>query len=471
MGTREKFFAADKYRNVEGILGIVRDGLCHRCGACIGVCPVGTFGIDDHAYPTQVDKCIECNICVRVCPGLAVDYPALGEAMFPGRYQFGSLMGPVLSTYVGHAGEPEIRKLGASGGVITQVLAHWIETGRIKGALVTVEDPDEPSRGKGIIARTREDILRSAQSRYCSAPSFSALYDIRDEEGPFAVVGLPCQIHALRKRQLMDPRWKKRIPMVIGLLCHYNLPFESTRASGRMLAPKGHKLAHTNFRQRDERGWPHNTLELTFTDGSKWRSPYGPAQIFNIVARVSPLGRCLMCLDAAAEFSDFSIGDPWIRDEQGRWKYDEPGGWSSVIVRTGTAAEWLRDAEQAGKLVMKPIPPAEVERGQHAMMIEKKQRTAFRIRLRQRFGKPIPDYPMPLPETTPEQKRKEMAFWFTRILPAFPRLAKLALKIGLSPIGGYFVRRRMKARQRAAASGKYMVSTSDFGDAREKKQS
>ncbi|MBU1908866.1 MAG: Coenzyme F420 hydrogenase/dehydrogenase, beta subunit C-terminal domain, partial [Verrucomicrobia bacterium] len=368
MGTRETYFAADKYRNVEGILRVVRDGLCHRCGACIGVCPVGTFGIDDHAYPKQVDQCIECNICVRACSGLAVDYPALGEALFPGRYQFGTLMGPVRATCVAHAGEPEIRRMGASGGVITQVLAHWLETGRIKGALVAVEDPDEPSRGKGIIARTREDLLRSAQSRYCTAPSFSALYDIRDEDGPFAVVGLPCQIHSLRQRQMMDPRWKQRVPMVIGLLCHYNLPFESTQAAGRMLAPKGERLAHVNFRQRDERGWPHNTLEMTFTDGSKWRSPYGPAQIFNIVARVSPLGRCLMCLDATAEFSDFSIGDPWIRNEKGEWKYDEPGGWSSVIVRTAAAEEWLREVEQAGKLVLKPIPPDEVERGQHAMM-------------------------------------------------------------------------------------------------------
>ena len=150
MGTREKYFAADRYRNVEGILGIVRDGLCHRCGACIGVCPVGTFGIDDHAYPKQVDNCIECNICVRVCPGLAVDYPALGEAMFPGRYQFGSLMGPVLSTYIGprrRAGRPQAGR--ERRGDHRRFLPIWLETGRIKGALVTVEDPEEPRTRQG----------------------------------------------------------------------------------------------------------------------------------------------------------------------------------------------------------------------------------------------------------------------------------------------------------------------------------
>ena len=467
MSIREKYFSGDRYRNVEGILRVVKDGLCHRCGACIGVCPVGTFGIDDHAYPRQADKCIECNICVRVCSGLSVDYPALGEAMFPGEYRFGSLMGVVRSASIAHAGDPAIRALGASGGVITQLLAHWLHTGRIKGALVTVEDPAEPARGKGIIARSVDEILASAQSRYSTAPSFSALYEIRNEPGPFAVVGLPCQIHALRRRQIMDPRWRERVPIVIGLLCHYNLPYESTKLAGEMLAPRGEKLAHVKFRQRDARGWPHNTLELTFTDGSKWRSPYGPAQIFNVVSRVSPLGRCLMCLDATAEFSDFSIGDPWIRNERGEWKYDEPGGWSSVLVRTALGEELLAEAETAGKLVRRAIPPEEVERGQHAMIEEKKERVAFRLRLRRRLGLPVPSYPMPLPATPRHMARKEMAFWFTRLIPISPRLSRFFLRLGLSRFGRYFVNRRIAQRRKAAAAGKYRLSASDFGDTKE----
>jgi coenzyme F420 hydrogenase subunit beta len=465
----KKHFAKDRYRNVEGILKVVQDGLCHRCGACIGFCPVNTFGMDACSFPIKVNECINCNICVQVCSGLAVDYEDIGNRLFDGQYKFGSLSGPVKSACLGHASEPAVRDLGASGGLVTGLLLHLLESGRIKGAIVVVEDPDEPSRGKGIVARTPEALKASAQSRYTTSPHLSALQEIKDEDGPFALVGLPCQIHSLRKRQIVDPRWKQRVPLAIGLLCHYNLPFLVTKESGEMLAPKGHCHVHTQFRQRDERGWPHNTLELTFSDGSKWRSPVGPAQTFNILSRVAPLGRCLTCMDAAAEFSDLSVGDPWIRNEHGRWKYDEPGGWSAVLVRTAAGQGILEEAVRAGRLVLKPIPPEELEGGQHAMMTEKKRRVGFRIRARRLLGRPIPRYTVPLPVPTAGDIGKELRFWFTRLLPAWGPVRRLFIRVGFSPFGLYLVRRRMAQRAKQAAGGKVRLQTSDFGDSVERK--
>ncbi len=468
MAEKLKHFAGDEYRDVEGILKVVKDGLCHRCGACIGLCPAGTFGIKD-GYPVQAADCIRCNICVRICSGLEVDYPELGRQVFgEGGYAFGPLMGPVRSTWLAHAADPAVRGRGASGGVVTQILLHWLETGKIKGALVVVEDPEEPTRGRGIIARTPEALLASAQSRYTTATGFAALYDIRDEKGPFAAVGLPCQIHALRKRQIMDPRWRDRVPYLIGLLCHYNLPWESSRLASSMLAPSGQRVVHASYRRRDVRGWPYNTLEFAYSDGSVWRSPYGPAQTFNVISRVSPLGRCLLCLDACAEFSDFAVGDPWIRNERGEWKYEAPEGFSTLIVHTARGEELVGDLRARGVVETREIPPREVAEGQHAMMIEKKERVAFRIRLRRKLGWKVPRYPMDLPATSPGQRRKEMLFWFSRLTPVFPWVRRWLIRIGFSPLGGFFVRRRMAKRTRLAARGKVRLSASDFGDAKEK---
>lgn len=441
----------DRYRDADGILSIVRDGLCHRCGSCVGVCPAGTFATDPDGYPRVVADCIHCNICVRCCSGHTVDYPALGESLYgPAGYSFGSLMGPVRAAHIGCAAEPEVRRLGSSGGLVTGLLLHLLKSGMIRGALVAVEDPADPSLGKGIIARTPAQIREAAQSRYTTTPSFAALFEIRDEPGPFAVVGLPCQIHALRHLQRLDPRWRERIPLVIGLLCHYSLPALGTRESARLVAPPGARLQHTRYRQRGERGWPHNTLEMTFSDGTRWRAPYGPAQVFNVLARAAPLGRCLMCLDAASEFADVSVGDPWIRNERGEWKYEDPDGWSSVLVRTPAGEAALNHAAAAGAVTLQAIPPAEVERGQHEMMSEKKEGASLRIRARRLIGLSVPAYPFPLPRAPGSRWAPEIISWLMRIPPSIGWVRRLMLGMGFSSFGAYWINRRIRKRRKRA---------------------
>ena len=447
MTSVKKYFKNDRYRNVEGILKVVKDGLCHRCGACIGFCPVGTFGIDKKGFPKQVSDCIDCNICVQSCSGIEVDYNGIGKRLYDGKYFYGTLMGPVQKAFVGHATDPEIRNKGASGGVVTQLLDHMIATGKIEGAIVVVEDPGNPAVSKGIIARNREDLLLSQQSRYTTSPHLHVLNEIQDKEGPFALVGLPCQIHSLRKRQAIDPRWKSRIPFVIGLLCHYNLPMESLNEAALLIAPKGTHLLHSNFRKKDEQGWPTNTLEMAFSDGSKWRAPYGPAQVFNVVSRLSKLGRCLQCLDAAAEFADISVGDPWIRSSDGSWKYEEPEGLSAFLVRTSTGEGMVKDAVAAGKIVIREIPKEEIEIGQSQWMYEKKNRTPFRIKVRKAFGLKTPLYTMEFGKVSWSLVLDEIQFWFARLIPMFGIIRRPLFRIGFSRIGVYIVGRRVIKRK------------------------
>jgi coenzyme F420 hydrogenase subunit beta len=464
-------FTESKYRNVEGILKIVKDGLCHRCGACVGVCPVGTFGLSDRGYPIQVADCIHCNVCVQSCSGIEVDYNTLGARFFDGKYKYGSLLGPVEKSFIGHAVDPEIRKGGASGGVVTQLFAHLLEAGVIKGAVVVVADDKNPALGKGIVARTREQLLASQQSRYTTAPHLSALQEIQNEDGPFALVGLPCQVHSLRKRQLVDPRWKERVPLVVGLLCHFNLPVEASLDAGAVFTPRGRTIRQVDYRQKDDghHAWPNNTLQITFDDGNRWESPLDPAKTFNIISRSTRLGRCLSCLDAGAEFSDLAVGDPWIRNERGTWKYEHPMGWSGIIVHTPYGAKVLQDALAAGKMILREIPTREVSNGQHAMLEEKKQTTLLRLRARKWFGLRIPDYKgLQLPKVTARIARKELTFWLMRLLPALPPVRKLLLRIGFSRIGVFFVRRRQLKRIRQAAAGKIRIMSSDVGDTVEK---
>ncbi len=436
-----------KYENATGILEIVKDGLCHRCGACVGVCPVGTLATDKNGYPEIVADCIDCDICVNACSGIEVDYTRLGKALFSDDYTNDDPMGVVKKAYVAHAADDAYRKGGASGGVATQLLASLLESGAIDGAIVVVEDPSDPSLGIGIIARNRDDLLRSQQSRYTTSPSLAILNTIRDDPGRFALVGLPCQIHALRKRQLMDPRWKKRIPLTIGLFCHYNLPTEVSRELAAQVTPPGLSVQHVKYRESGEKGWPQNSLDLEFSDGSHWHSPYGPAQTFNVLARVTTLGRCLQCLDATAEFADLSIADPWIRDERGNWKYHHSDGWSSITVRTQAGLSATLDTIAAGDLVAHEIPADEIKQGQWQMMTEKREQTAFRLRVRRWLRLPTPHYPFPLATSSAGAVAKEICFWFMRLVPMLKPIRSRVMRLALSPFFRRFVDRRIAKRE------------------------
>ncbi len=450
MGGPSDHFAGDPYRNADGIRRVVREGLCHRCGACIGLCPVGTFTIRD-GYPYPVGECIRCNICVRVCSGLEVDYPALGRLVHGEGYRFGPLTGPTRSVWIAHATDRAIRAGGASGGVATGALAHWLRRGEIRGAIVTAADPNEPARGTGFVARTVEELGRTQQSRYTTAPSFAALAQIRDEDGPFAAVGLPCQIHSLRKRQAMDPRWISRVPIVIGLLCHYNLPWEVVRLTAELFAPPGAHPVRCFSRQKDDRGWPCNTMEIHYSDGSVRRSPFSPAATFNVISRVAPLGRCLFCFDACAEFADFSVGDPWIRGPDGRWKYHSSEGFTLVFIQTEQGERLWRRLLEEGAIEGFQIPFEEfLENGQRDMIVEKKERTALRVRVCRALGRPVPRYPVALPRTSPRQLVRELLFWVTRLNTVSQRWQRLLLRIGFGPLGQWLLRRREQGRERVA---------------------
>lgn len=437
-----------RYRDAKGILGIVRDGLCHRCGACIGLCPSGTLEADPSGYPVEVGKCTACNKCVKVCSGAAVDYQTLGERLFGEGYRYGSALGEMRGAYVGCSLDEEIRWRGASGGAVTGLLVHLLESGKIKGAVVCVPDPADPAMAKGAVARTRADIIAAAGSRYTTSPTLAVLQDLKKEEGPFAVVCVPCQAHALRRAFALDRKLARKVSLLVGLFCHVKIDHIASRELGEMGAPGSEPVKEVRYRQKDEEGWPGNTVEIEYGDGKKWRSPMGPAETVNILCKAYPLGRCLTCLDMTAEFADLAVGDPWIRDSEGRWKYEEREGLSSIIVRTPAGEEALFSSRDADTMRLEEIPAGGIFDGQRMVMNEKKVRIPVRLRVMKFFGRPIPAYPMPLPRGSAAAFLLEGVYLFSRVGTLVGPVRRILLKVAFSPFGQEVMRLRGEQKKR-----------------------
>ena len=62
----------------------VQAGLCCGCGICKGSCPKGciSWNEKDGLYVPKIDtqSCIQCSLCVAVCPGLGHSYERAGTA-------------------------------------------------------------------------------------------------------------------------------------------------------------------------------------------------------------------------------------------------------------------------------------------------------------------------------------------------------------------------------------------------------
>lgn len=451
------------YKNIEGILDIGANGLCHRCGGCVGICPVNTLALDADGFPMQIGECISCSLCTDICSGATVNFSSLGSWLYGPGYTRSNPLGEIRQVYIGHSTDEVIRWAGASGGVVTRLLTHLLESGAVQGAIVAGPHPDDPALGQGHTAYTAQELLASAQSRYTTTPMLCALEAIRDDkENNYAVVALPCQVHTLRKLQMHSDAWRKRIGYIIGLYCHYRLPHEATRELAALQAPVGCGLASIKYRKKDPEAWPKNTAEMTFTDGSKWCSPYDHAQTVSLLAHCYPRDRCLLCVDALAEFGDLSIGDPWIRDVNGEWKYDDPGGRSVVIVRTATGEKLFNEAVQSGALQAESIPHKEVTAGQHSMISEKFTSTPVRMAWLKHFGRRLPDYGLPPLQANTKARFKAGSFLLLHLITTLKPVRQVLLRLGFSKAGQWGMGWRRRFNRRRAVKRLYTETNQRF---------
>lgn len=388
--------APEQPRALRALGRIVDGGLCHRCGSCVGICPTKVLGLDDEAYPLikNLSACTDCDLCVRVCPGDEFNAVEEHQKLFETPHNLTDTHGSFKSAAVGYATDPDIRERSTSGGVVTALLLHLLETKQIDGALVIGSDEHTLWKGKAMIARTREEILAAMKSKYAITPTNAVLDQVRELPGRYAAVGLPCQVHGIRKASVLDERIRERVVLTIGLFCHAAIEHEAFRVIWGTLGDKASRARKFISRIGKHPGTPY--LELD--DGSLYPVYFGSAtgyrptsiEVINILYRLFTPERCTTCFDALAEYADISVGDPWMAppDES----VDFYKGYSFVLLRTARGEAAYQELCGAGKLDSVAVTEREA-RACNSLMAGEKRWRAFRvIETHRRQGKPIPNY-------------------------------------------------------------------------------
>ena len=373
----------------ETITQIVKGELCTGCGTCIALCPADaiklTINEKKGIYVPEVDdeKCNNCSICYEVCPGHEVDFKALNLEIFD-KAPEDILIGSYLNCYIGHSKDYDIRYNSASGGLVTQLLIFALEEGIIDGALVTRMKKDNPLEPEPFIARTKEEIIEASKSKYCPVPANIALKEILEsEEGEkFAVVGLPCHIHGIRKAEQINKKLKEKIVLHLGILCSINRNFFSQDYLLKKFNVKKEDIVKFDYRGE---GWIGG-MTITLKNGDEIRSllPIYWSQMLRMY--FIPL-RCTLCSDQSCELADASFGDIWLPE----FRYDKIGT-SVVISRTETGEMILNEMKSKNKISLNKINRDKLVESQiHPLRLKKKYLNSH-IAFLKLFGNKPPIY-------------------------------------------------------------------------------
>ena len=376
----------------ETISKVLDKGLCTGCGTCAGICPNAAIQmVKDESkgiYLPQLDKgnCNECGICLEACPGYGVNFKALNSEIF-GKEPEDILLGNYLGTYAGYATDQSIRYNSASGGMVTALLVFALEKGIIDGALVTGISSEDPLESRPFIARTREEILSACKSKYCPVPANVALEEILRQDGNFAVVGLPCHIHGIRKAESVDKELDQRIVLHFGLFCSATRTFQ---AMEYILYRAGINPARVvEFRHRGQ-GRPGQFVAI-LSDGKNIPLPFSQYYAQSMRSFFIPT-RCTLCSDHSNELSDISFGDIGLPEFQ-----NDSIGVSCIISRTEIGNRFLKQAASAGAIELTEISSYRLEQSKIGSLYRKKKGSKGRRKLFHLLRKPIPEDNVNLP--------------------------------------------------------------------------
>lgn len=372
--------------NNETISPLSKEGLCTGCGTCVAMCPEDAIKVmidyEDNIYVPEINekKCINCGTCLNVCSGSGVNFNKLNLEVFRKKNE-DSIVGTYLNCYLSYSKNREIRYNSSSGGLVTQVLIFALEQGIINGALVTRMKKEKPLETESFIARTKNEIIEASKSKYCPVPANMALKEILNApiHEKFAVVGLPCHIHGIRKAECLNEALKNKIVLHLGLFCHHGLNFEATNFFLNSLEINKENINNIEYRGT---GWP-GYFKVTLKNKNIKKDLFSNFFNFPSIYFFTPR-RCFMCSDALNELSDISFGDAWLPEYA-----EEKKGISVLVSRNEKGDQLLKKLEKENKVKLKVCNTSKVVKSQpHALYFKKKTLKA-RKNISITFNKPF----------------------------------------------------------------------------------
>jgi coenzyme F420 hydrogenase subunit beta len=303
---------------------------CTGCAACVVVCPLRCL-VYSEEKPKIVNECTACGICAQICPRYDFSLPAIEKFVFGRERKPEENFGIYRRIVIAQARDKSILQVCQDGGIVTALLMFALENGLVDGAVVSGVSENRPFYPVPRLATTPKEVLECAGTRYFYSPNLIAFQEgIKQKKESLAFVGTPCQIHALRRIEMVPlKKYAKPLRLTIGLMCTESFTYEGLmeKIIQGELGINPHDISKMNIKGKVLVNTKSGEIKTISLKDAKKYTRKG----------------CASCTDFSAELADISAGGLGLSD------------WTFTIIRTEKGEELFQNAEREGLLKTKPI--------------------------------------------------------------------------------------------------------------------
>jgi coenzyme F420 hydrogenase subunit beta len=337
-----------KQSAVERMNAISEQGLCAGCGICQSIAGPDKIkvvkSLNGYERPVIVGDLDDATVdrIFDICPGTRIE--GLPKNEIVPETMIDNVWGPWLRIVRAWAGNPKTRFEGSTGGVLTALAQFLLTDQRVDFILHVKASTKEPIFGERHLSFSEADVLEAGGSRYGPTAPLIDIDEILARGQPFAFIGKPCDIAALRNLAYYDVRVNELVKYWLTPVCG---GFMNPSSIDNFLSHAGVKRENLVSLSYRGQGCPGpmqvetldevkelHYLDFWGEDESTWNIPF----------------RCKICPDGIGEAADIAAADTWIGGSPTREGSKTDLGTNAVLLRTAAGVELFEAAAKTGAI-------------------------------------------------------------------------------------------------------------------------
>jgi coenzyme F420 hydrogenase subunit beta len=363
---------------------IVEQGLCIGCGLCQSMAGADRVHLrmnGEHGERPFVTEALDDATLTAInhaCPGIH----CAGVGSEGGDSQIDPLWGPTIWMATGHAADEQVRFHASSGGALSALGRHLLESGEVEFILHVAASRVSPLRSVAHLSFTTAQVMEASGSRYGPAAPLVDFKSVLDRDKPFAFIGKPCDISAIRNYAQLDPRVDRLLRYTLTFFCGGVSEFRKTLDYVRKVGLSEAEVSYLRYRGD---GCP-GPMVMKSHAGKVFEFDYN--EMWEDENRWQLQFRCKICPDSIGERADVTVADVWPGG-----KPDTEGlGFNGFIARTPRGARLLEAAVRSRAITLTEdldFDGLELAQGSHS---RRKRGLASRLRAWRDAGMIVPRF-------------------------------------------------------------------------------